>query len=172
MTPHVLIAACRNRGISLEVIGDRLRCRAPAGVLTSEFKLALAAQKAAILQILAADVSDAPPAVVVDDREVIAIKVWSDALNEAMWVVADALPRNEWPTEAPVCTHTEVKILKDVGLDTWAWVHATKQMFGAEVVSSGRQSALAQARRQDKESPYGESVKRYCHDEHSPNPQC
>jgi TubC N-terminal docking domain len=61
MTLQVLIAACRNRGISLEVIGDRLRCRAPVGVLTSELKRALVAQKAAILQILAAEVSELHP---------------------------------------------------------------------------------------------------------------
>jgi hypothetical protein len=62
---------------------------------------------------------------------------------------------------APVYTHTEVKILKDVGLDTWAWVHDTKQMFGAEVVSSRRHSAPARARMQDKESRFAENVKNW-----------
>jgi hypothetical protein len=108
-----------------------------------------------------AEVSDAPPAAAVDDREVIAVKVWSDTLNEAIWVVADALPREEWTTDASVYAPTEVKILKDIGRDTLAWIHATKQRFGAEVVSGGRQSAPARVHTQDKEGPYGESVKNW-----------
>jgi hypothetical protein len=73
----------------------------------------------------------------------VAVKVWSDILGEAIWVVADDLVKAEWPTDASVYTHTEVKILKDVGPDTRAWVHATKVMFGAEVVASGRRSEPA-----------------------------
>jgi len=31
MTPEDIIAECRTRGVTLEVMGDRLRCRAPVG---------------------------------------------------------------------------------------------------------------------------------------------
>jgi hypothetical protein len=72
--------------------------------------------------------------------EITAVKVWSDILQAAVWVIADDLPRNERPTDAPVYTHSEVRVLKEVALDTLAWVHITKAMFNAGVVSSTRAS--------------------------------
>src|SRR6266545_3634468 len=62
---------------------------------------------------------------------IVAVKVWSDVLEAAVWVVADDLPREQWPTEAPVYTHQEVKQLMQVGPQALAWVHVTKAMFGA-----------------------------------------
>jgi hypothetical protein len=73
--------------------------------------------------------------------EITAVKVWSDILQAAVWVIADDLPKEEWPSDAPVYTHTEVTILQDIGPDMRAWVHAIKQRFGADVVASGRRSA-------------------------------
>jgi hypothetical protein len=70
----------------------------------------------------------------------VAVKVWSDMLGEAIWVVADDLPGDEWPTDAPVYTHAEVKQLLQVCPNTLAWVHATKQIFGAQVVDGGTRS--------------------------------
>ena len=93
--------------------------------------------------------------------EITAIKVWSDILQAAVWVIANDLTRGEWPPDAPVYTHTEVKILKHVGQDTLAWVHATKVMLGAEVVSGGRRVQPAKRSAQDKEGPYGERVKHW-----------
>ena len=58
MMAHDLIAECRTRGIVIEVIGERLRCRGPVGVLTPELKQALAAQKAALVQILTGESPD------------------------------------------------------------------------------------------------------------------
>jgi hypothetical protein len=138
MTAHDIIAACRTRGISLEVIGERLRCRAPIGVLTPELKQALAAQKAALVQILAGATPTSAAPNVLDDRAIIAVKVWSAILGEAIWVVADDLPKEAWPGEAPAYTHQEVKILRQIGQTTLAWVHATKQLFGAQVIAGGR----------------------------------
>jgi hypothetical protein len=63
----------------------------------------------------------------------IAVKVWSPVLGEAVWVVADDLPRDEWPTDAPVYMQSEVKILTYVGSDTLAWVYQLKGLFGATV---------------------------------------
>jgi hypothetical protein len=143
MTPAEVLRELSQRGVILEPHGDKLRYRAPAGTLTPELKLALADQKAAIMQLLATEVPIGSPPAVADEREVIALKVWSDILREAVWVVADDIPRAEWPTDAPVYTYTEVTILKDVGHDTLVWVHATKEMFGAEVVCGGRRATLA-----------------------------
>jgi TubC N-terminal docking domain len=138
MTAHDLIKECRTRGISLEVIGERLRCRAPVGVLTLELKQVLADQKAALLQILGGEAPAPAPPKPDDDGAIIAVKVWSEILSEAIWVMADDLSKDAWPTDALVYTHQEVKMLRQIGQDTLAWVHATKQMFGAQVIAGGR----------------------------------
>jgi hypothetical protein len=138
MTAHDIIAECRTRGISLRVIGERLRCRAPIGILTAELKQALADQKATLMQILTGEGADtASPAVPVG-TEVIAIKAWSDILEEAIWVVVDDLSHDEWPTDAPVYQYCEVKILREVGPDTLSWVHTLKEGYGARVVAAHR----------------------------------
>ena len=138
MTPDDLITACRARGISLEIRGDQLRCRAPVGVMTPELKQALAAKKAALMQILAGEAPAPVDPKQPSDRAIIALKVWSAMLSEAIWVVADDLPKDAWPADALVYTHQEVKVLRQIGQDTLAWVHATKQMFGAQVIAGGR----------------------------------
>jgi hypothetical protein len=134
MTPQVLITECRRRGITLEVMGDWLRCRAPMGVLTLELKHALTDHKAALMQILATEASVSLPPEVADNRELVAIKVWSDVLQEAIWVVVDDLPHEAWPIDAPVYTYDEMKILAQVGPETLCWVQAVKEIFGASVV--------------------------------------
>jgi hypothetical protein len=73
-----------------------------------------------------------------EDVSPIAVKVWSAMLDEAIWVVADDLPKNAWPADALAYTHQEVKVLRQMGQDTLAWVHATKQMLGAQVIACGR----------------------------------
>jgi hypothetical protein len=82
----------------------------------------------------------------VNDQAIVAVKVWSDKLWGAVWVVVEDLPRNQRPTDAPVYTHGEVKILRGVGQEPLAWVHAIKRMFGAVVVSGGRRSEAANNR--------------------------
>ena len=138
MMAHDLIAECRTRGIVLEVIGERLRCRGPVGVLTPELKQALAAQKAALVQILTGEAPTLAAPKPPDDGALIALKVWSTILGEAIWVVADDLPKEAWPADALAYTHQEVKVLRQLGRDTLGWVHATKQMFGAQVIAGGR----------------------------------
>jgi hypothetical protein len=138
MTPDDLITACRARGISLEIRGDQLRCRAPVGVITPDLKQALADQKAALIQMLTAKVPTALPHEVANNHECIAVQVWSDILSESIWVVANDLPKDAWPIDASVYTHAEVKMLTHVGPDTLEWVHAAKQVFGAQVIAGGR----------------------------------
>jgi hypothetical protein len=106
--------------------------------LTPELKQALAAQKAALVQILTGEAPALAAPKLPDNRAIISLKVWSAMLGEALWVVADDLPKDAWPADALVYTHQEVKVLRQLGQDTLAWVHATKQMFGAEVIAGGR----------------------------------
>jgi hypothetical protein len=110
------------------VEGERLRYRAPKGALTPELRHALTAYKAELLDLLAHAAADA--------SSIVAVKVWSNVLQDAVWVVADDLPRDHWPTDAPVYTQAEVKILLQVGPRTLAWVHATKTIFNAGVISA------------------------------------
>ncbi len=85
------------------------------------------------------------PCLIAGDAPVTAVKVWSDILDEAVWVVANDLPQADWPADAPVYTHAEVKRLLQVGREPLAWVHVTKQMFNAHVVSAGRRFVPANA---------------------------
>jgi len=138
MTPHDLLALCQDRGITLEVVGDRLRCRAPVGTMTPELKQALADQKVTIMEILTTDGADILFPAVLAESEVIAIKAWSDILQEAIWVVVDHLSRDEWPTDAPVYAYSEVMILKVVSPGALSWVHLLKEEYGARVVAVRR----------------------------------
>ena len=99
---------------------------------------ALADKKAALIHILAGEALAPMAPYLPDDCAIIALKVWSAVLREAIWVVADDLPREAWPTDALAYTHQEVRILRQIGQDTLAWVHATKRMFGAQVMASRR----------------------------------
>jgi hypothetical protein len=71
-----------------------------------------------------------------EDVSPIAVKVWSGMLDEAIWIVANDLPKNAWPADTLAYTLHEVKVLRQIGQDTLAWVHATKQMFGVQVIAS------------------------------------
>jgi hypothetical protein len=134
MTPTDLLNELTRRGVIFELKGERLRYKAPMGVLTPELKRALAAQKTMLVQLLAADAAAPAASNALDDRAIVAVEVWSGILGEAIWVVANDLPKEAWPGDALAYTHQEVKVLQQLGQDTLAWVHATKQMFGALVI--------------------------------------
>jgi hypothetical protein len=74
--------------------------------------------------------------------EIAAVKVWSTVLRTRVWVVADDLPREAWPTDAPVYTHAEVQILRQVGREGMVWVHAARNLFGGRVVEAQRLKRL------------------------------
>lgn len=95
------------------------------------------------------------PCVLAGRVPVVAVKVHSAVLDAAIWVVADDLPREQWPADALVFTHGEAKILTQVGRDTLAWVHATKQMFGAQVVRGGWRLAPAAGDASAEEEAHG-----------------
>jgi TubC N-terminal docking domain len=52
VTAEDILAVCRTEGIMLEVVEDRLRCRAPKGVLTPELQWAISINKTALLDAL------------------------------------------------------------------------------------------------------------------------
>jgi hypothetical protein len=68
------------------------------------------------------------------DEPPVAVKVWSDVVQAEIWVVADDLSRDEWPTDAPVYRHGEVRLLSCMGRDTLGWVHLVKILFDARVI--------------------------------------
>jgi len=69
-----------------------------------------------------------------EDGLIVAVKVWSNVLHAEIWVVADDLPRDNWPQESIIYSHEEVRVLTKVGADTLALVHAVKELFNAQVV--------------------------------------
>lgn len=79
--------------------------------------------------------------VIQGELSILVVKVWSAHLGEAVWVVADDLPQQEWPHDAPVYTQVEVRILRQMGPDTLAWVHTLKKLFRAQVVVGSRHSS-------------------------------
>jgi hypothetical protein len=66
----------------------------------------------------------------------VAVKVWSDVPQAAVWMVRDDLPRNEWPHDGPVYTHREIRMLTKVGQDVLQWVNPVKEIFNAKVIAA------------------------------------
>jgi hypothetical protein len=74
------------------------------------------------------------PCVIAGRMPVVAVEIWSDKLDAVLWVVADELPCDRWPGDAPVYTVSEVRRLQHQPADVLHWVHVTKQDLGARVV--------------------------------------
>jgi hypothetical protein len=122
-----LLHEARAAGLEVRADGDRLVVRGPRSA--EAMALQLLAHKREVLQALSL-----PPPQREGDEPIVAVKVWSDVLEAALWVIADDLPKEEWPTDAAVYVHQEIKKLLRVGPQTLAWVHVTKMMFGARVI--------------------------------------
>ncbi len=60
MTATELVQTLKDRGVALTVAGDRIKYRAPAGVLTPELLAELAAQKPAVMRLLSSAIPDSP----------------------------------------------------------------------------------------------------------------
>ena len=142
MTAIELLTEVQQRGIRMTAQGDRLCLDAPRGAVTSELHEAVITFKEELLRLLiqpstaVARVSEPESLVNIPEAgaPIVAVKVWSGIIGEAVWVVTSEMPRTDWPTDARVYTMEEVKILSDVGRDTLAWVHPVKELFGARVV--------------------------------------
>ncbi len=126
MTARGLLADLRRRGVELHPAGDRLRVRAPRGVLGSADLEALRRQKADLLAALAAEAPGPRPgaaleaAPIAEARErLAAVLLRSDRYGE-LWLVLDpcALPDLEAEEAArseprPILAPADVVLLRD-----------------------------------------------------------
>jgi len=119
MRATTLVDTLRAQGWGFAIDGHDLRIRRPRGALTGELRQALKAEKAAILMILAAEQQRAPMPLQGDD--LVAVKVWSEVLQEAVWVVADDVPLDPYLADGRVYTHHEVRVLLEHGRNVKMW---------------------------------------------------
>jgi hypothetical protein len=144
MTAIELLTEVRQRGIRMTAQGGRLCLDAPSGAVTPELREALITLKEELLRLLIQPSTavargsepESPVNIPEAGEPIVAVKAWSDILGEAVWVVASDVPRTDWPTDAPVYTHTEVELLSLMGPDTLAWVHPVMELLGARVVDA------------------------------------
>jgi TubC N-terminal docking domain len=128
MRATTLVETLRAQGWEFAIDGDQVRIRRPKGALTEELRQALTAEKGAIIQILAAEQQRAPVPPQADD--IVALKVWSEILEEALWVIADGVPIDEYLDEGKVFTHHEVRVLRAHGRGVKAWAPLDAEMEG------------------------------------------
>src|ERR671923_1633653 len=119
MRASTLVEKLRAQGWAFAIDGQGLRIRSPRGALTDELRQALLAEKAAILMILAAEQRRAQMPPQADD--LVAVKVWSEVLQEAVWVVTDGVPLDAYLGDGKVYTHREVRVLLEQGRGVKAW---------------------------------------------------
>jgi hypothetical protein len=110
------------------VEGDHLSVRKGKGVLTDALRQAIASEKAAIMTILAAEHVRAPMPPRRED--IAAVKVWSEALQEAIWVVAEGVPIDEYLGDGKVFTHHEIRVLRAHGRGVKTWAPLDIEMEG------------------------------------------
>jgi TubC N-terminal docking domain len=128
MRATTLVNMLRAQGWGFAIDGDQVRIRRPKGALTEALRQALTAEKGAIIQILAAEQQRAPVPPQADD--IVALKVWSEILEEALWVIADGVPIDEYLDEGKVFTHHEVRVLRAHGRGVKAWAPLDAEMEG------------------------------------------
>src|SRR4029450_4493412 len=108
MHATTLINTFRAQGWGFSIDGAGIRVRSPRGAMTDALRQALLAEKAAIITILAAEHVRAP--MPLRSEDIAAVKVWSEALQEAIWVVADDVPIAAYLREGKVFTHREIRV--------------------------------------------------------------
>jgi TubC N-terminal docking domain len=120
MHATAILHLLREHGCTVTMDGDHLRVRNGNGVLTDALRQAIASEKGAIMAILAAEHVRAPMPPRRDD--IAAVKVWSEALQAAIWVVAEGMPIDEYLGDGKVYTYREVRVLlaHGRGVKTWA----------------------------------------------------
>jgi hypothetical protein len=109
MRATTIVDTLRAQGWEFAIDGQGLRIRRPRGALTDELRQALLAEQQR---------APVPP----QAGDIVAVKVWSETLQEAIWVVADGVPIADYLREGKVFTHHEVRALKaqDRGVKAWA----------------------------------------------------
>jgi hypothetical protein len=79
------------------------------------------------MAILAAEQGRAP---MTPEDAMTAVKVWSEVLQEAVWVVADGLPLDEYLGEGKVYTHQEVRVPREHGRGVKTWAPLDPELEG------------------------------------------
>jgi hypothetical protein len=128
MNATAILQTIRQRGGQVTLQGDNIRVCKTSGVLTDELRQAIRAEKAALLAILAAEQQRAQMPLQGDD--LVALKVWSEVLQEAVWVIADGMPIGEFLRDGKVFTHREVRALKGQGRGLKAWTPLDPELEG------------------------------------------
>jgi hypothetical protein len=128
MHATAILNLLREHGCTVTVEGDHLSVRNGKGVLTDALRQAIAFEKAAIVTILAAEQQRAP--MPLQDDDLVAVKVWSEALQEAIWVVAEGVPIDEYLADRKIYTHREVRVLLAHGRGVKAWAPLDIEMEG------------------------------------------
>jgi TubC N-terminal docking domain len=127
MRATTLVDTLRAQGWGFAIDGHGLRVRSPRGALTAELRQTLLAEKAAIMTMLAAEHVHAP---MPPEDAIAAVKVWSEVLQEAVWVVADGVPIDDYLGDGKVYTHQEVRVLRTHGRGVKAWAPLDPEMEG------------------------------------------
>jgi hypothetical protein len=128
MDATAILQTIRARGGQVMLEGDTIRVCKTSGGLTDELRQAIRAEKAAIMTILAAEHVRAPMPPRRDD--IAAVKVWSEVLQEAVWVVADGVPLDPYLGDGKVYTHREVRVLLAQGRGVKAWAPLDAEVEG------------------------------------------
>jgi hypothetical protein len=128
MHATAILQTIRARGGQVTLEGNNIRVCKTSGALTNELRQAIRAEKAAILTILAAEQPRAPMPRQRDD--VVAVKVWSEVLQEAVWVVADGVPLDPYLADGKVYTHHEVRVLLEKGRNVKMWAPLDAEVEG------------------------------------------
>jgi TubC N-terminal docking domain len=118
MNAIAILSFLRGRGCTVTMDGDHLRVRNGKGVLTDALRQAIASEKAAMMAILAAEQGPAP---MPPEEAIAAVKVWSDVLEAAIWVVAEGVPIEAYVGDGKVFTHQEVRVLLEQGRGVKVW---------------------------------------------------
>jgi hypothetical protein len=128
MHATAILNLLREHGCTVTVEGDHLSVRKGKGVLTDALRQAIASEKAAIMTILAAEHVRAPMPPRRED--IAAVKVCSEALQEAIWVVAEGVPIDEYLGDGKVFTHHEIRVLRAHGRGVKTWAPLDIEMEG------------------------------------------
>jgi hypothetical protein len=128
MNATAILQTIRQRGGQVTLEGDNIRVCKTRGVLTDEVRRAIRAEKAALLTILAAEQQQAQMPLERDD--LVALKVWSELLQEGVWVIADGVPIDGYVGDGKVYTHHEVRVLRAQGGGVKAWAPLDPEMEG------------------------------------------
>jgi hypothetical protein len=128
MRATALVDTLRARGWGFAIDGHGLRVRSPRGAMTDELRQAIRAQKAAILTILAAE--QQRTRMPLQGDELVAVKVWSEILQEPVWVVANGAAIAEYLREGKVFTPHAIRVLRAQGRGVKAWAPLDAELEG------------------------------------------